>query len=143
LFECLTGAPPFSGSQVYALLAKVLFEPAPRLRDVRADMPEQLEQLLERMLAKDPAQRFGDAAQLLERLSELAPLLDLAAPTGGGSPALMGRLEQELVSVVLGAPSAEWGAFPSGVTLPAEQASEAVLPDVSAFGGELRRLADG
>ena len=56
LFECLTGDPPFVGAHVFSVLAKVLFEAAPRLRELRPEMPPGLDRLLEQMLGKDPSQ---------------------------------------------------------------------------------------
>ena len=38
-FECLTGAPPFVGEHVAAVLAKVLFEPLPDVRTLRPRDP--------------------------------------------------------------------------------------------------------
>jgi len=146
LFECLTGAPPFVGPHVVALLAKVLFEPSPRLREVRPELPEALEALLDGMLSKDPARRIPDASGVLERLDAMGALLDLAAPRGGAGAARPSHLEQELVSVILAAPAAAAaGANPTyrDSTLLPEQAPEAALPDVAAYGGEPKQLADG
>jgi tetratricopeptide (TPR) repeat protein len=146
LFECLTGAPPFVGPHIYALLAKVLFEPAPRLREVRPELPEALEALLDGMLAKDPARRIPDASRVLERLDALDCMLDIAAPRGAAAMARPSHLEQELVSVILAAPGADGAdanlAFRDSTLLP-EHTPDPALPDVSAYGGELKRLADG
>ena len=52
LFACLTGRPHFTGEQFAAVLAKILFEPAPALQTLRPGVPRRLGALLERMLAK-------------------------------------------------------------------------------------------
>ncbi len=59
LFECLTGDPRSSGDHVVAVLAKVLREEAPRVRDLRPELPAALDDLVTRMLAKNrrPARR--------------------------------------------------------------------------------------
>ncbi len=57
LFECLSGRPPFVAKDVPTLLGKILFEETPRVRTLRADVPAELDLLLARMLAKEPAQR--------------------------------------------------------------------------------------
>lgn len=57
LFECLAGRPPFLAKDVATLLGKVLFEEVPRIRTLREDVPDHVDQLLHRMLAKDPALR--------------------------------------------------------------------------------------
>ena len=71
MFKCLTGQPLFEAMNVMALLAKVLLEPAPTLREVRPDLPAELDRLVSRMLAKEPEERFEDgdaAARAIERL---------------------------------------------------------------------------
>lgn len=39
LFECLTGRPAFVGDHPMAILAKILFEEAPRVSELRAEHP--------------------------------------------------------------------------------------------------------
>jgi hypothetical protein len=128
LFECLTGDPPFVGAHVFTVLAKVLFMEAPRLRDLRAEMPAAVDELLERMLAKDPARRLADASAVLEALDALGPLSDVDPARAAPSPAAprASGAEQELVSVILATPTSD--AFE--------------LPDLSPYGAELKRLAD-
>jgi tetratricopeptide (TPR) repeat protein len=141
LFECLTGATPFVGPQVYALLAKVLFEPAPALRDVRPELPVALEPLLAAMLEKEPERRPRDAESVLARLNALGPLPALHAP--GSLAPRPRRGEQELVSIVLAAAIPSDADDASDATLVSDADSEALAADAGLFGGELRRLADG
>ncbi len=101
LFECLTGEPVFSGAQVVAVLAKVLREEAPRLRQLRPDLPAPLDDLVARMLAKDKTMRPVDGAAVLRELDGLGAV-------SGHAPAALGRPapglsegEQRLVSVLL------------------------------------------
>lgn len=105
LFECLTGARVFSGTHIAAMLAKILFEEAPRLRDRIGSMPEVLDDLVARMLAKEPAQRFEDgkvAASALKRLGalhspELDPTLEMPPPLARG----LTSSEKRAVAVIL------------------------------------------
>ncbi|MBA3819545.1 MAG: serine/threonine protein kinase, partial [Deltaproteobacteria bacterium] len=55
-FELITGAPPFGGS-MYVLSRLHRQLGMPRLRSLNADVPAELERLVERMLATDPAER--------------------------------------------------------------------------------------
>jgi serine/threonine protein kinase len=80
LFECLTGLPPFSGEQLAAVLAKILFTDPPPLRRLRPDLPAVLGDLLATMLHKDPAARPADADAVLARLHAIPGLADLPAP---------------------------------------------------------------
>ena len=52
LYECLTGQPPFLGEHIAALLSKVLFEEPPPVRSLRPEVPDTIEHLVHRMLAK-------------------------------------------------------------------------------------------
>ena len=72
LFECLAGRPAFQGQHVMALLAKLLIEEAPRLREIRPELPQELDDLVAQMLSKDPEQRPRDGAAVAETLEELS-----------------------------------------------------------------------
>lgn len=105
LYECLTGKPPFVGTNVAAVLAKILFQRTPSLRTVCPDVPEALELLLQRMLAKEPAERLGDAAAVLyaldhPQLPQSVPKADRTTLESGGTPALT-TSERRIFSVVL------------------------------------------
>ncbi len=83
LFELLVGEPPFSSAQggPMQIVLKHLREEPPRLSRLRPEVPPELEQLVARMLAKDPAAR-PDAAQTRRALVEI-----LAALTRHGDAA--------------------------------------------------------
>jgi tetratricopeptide (TPR) repeat protein len=72
LYECLAGDAPFSGRQVMAVLAKILLDPAPRLRQARADVPGELDELVARMLAKDPRERPTDGNAVVDELGAVS-----------------------------------------------------------------------
>jgi eukaryotic-like serine/threonine-protein kinase len=70
LFQMLTNALPFNDTTISALIHKHLNEPPPPLRGLRPDIPPALEDLVGRMLAKQPAdrpQRVGDVPDLFDR----------------------------------------------------------------------------
>jgi tetratricopeptide (TPR) repeat protein len=150
LFECLTGRVVFVGSHPMAVLAKILLEPPPRLRDLRPHMPRELDALLARMLASDPAARPRDGAALLAELAEIgggAPseAAERSRPRWSvAPPASITDGEQRALSVILaGVPRGR--AQPEAATLavpdPSETAALAAL--VEAHGGRLEPLADG
>jgi tetratricopeptide (TPR) repeat protein len=56
-YECLTGRPPFAGSHVLAIFARILVDEPTPLQLLRPEAPSALASLLARMLAKDPAAR--------------------------------------------------------------------------------------
>jgi serine/threonine-protein kinase len=63
MFTMLAGAPPFKGNQAEILKQHLNQTPAP-LRQQRADVPPPLETLVARLLAKSPADRPPDAAEV-------------------------------------------------------------------------------
>lgn len=73
LFELLTGEAPFDGTTVNQVLAQVLQDEAKLLRNLRPDLPEELEQVIARCLHKEPAQRFQNVADLASSLATFAP----------------------------------------------------------------------
>ena len=69
LYEMLAGDPPFIGSNVQAVIAKVLTEKPIRLRTIRDTVPPHVEAAVERALAKVPTDRFGTVGEFAEALS--------------------------------------------------------------------------
>jgi len=72
LYFALTGRPPFTGKSVGQLLQSHVNEVARSPSDWRADvLPSDLEAIVMRCLAKEPAHRFKDARELLEALQSV------------------------------------------------------------------------
>jgi serine/threonine-protein kinase len=72
LYEVLTLRAPYAGKDAKAILRKLLREPVvpPRQRAPDRDIPEELEEICLRCLAKDREQRFPSALALREALEE-------------------------------------------------------------------------
>ncbi|HZY89309.1 MAG TPA: DUF1583 domain-containing protein, partial [Gemmataceae bacterium] len=62
LYACCTGVPPFRGSTALAVLRQVNDEAPAPIRSRSPDVPAWLEAVVCRLMAKDPADRFGSAA---------------------------------------------------------------------------------
>lgn len=71
LYFLLTGEPPFVGGEVTEKLRKHASETPPNVRAARPDVPVELAQLMQSMMAKAPAQRFQDYDKLLKALDDL------------------------------------------------------------------------
>jgi serine/threonine-protein kinase len=76
LYELLTGVPPFQGPTTQSVLMKHVTNTAPSVRDHRPDVPVELDQQIQRALAKGPRDRFANAA-------------DLGAALGGSTTAVV------------------------------------------------------
>jgi serine/threonine protein kinase len=68
LFEVLTGQPPFTGDSPDVVAGKHLRDIPPSLIAARLDLSPNVEQVVQRALAKSPEQRFQTAAELAESL---------------------------------------------------------------------------
>ncbi|MGN9893385.1 protein kinase domain-containing protein [Micromonospora sp. L31] len=68
LFELLTGVPPFLSESAHEVGQKHLTELAPPVRLLRSDVPEDMARLIDRLLAKDPAERPEDAVAVRDAL---------------------------------------------------------------------------
>ncbi|HYH96448.1 protein kinase domain-containing protein [Hyalangium sp.] len=76
LYELITGQLPYSGLSLAELRARVTSEePVPPARQRRPDLPSEVEPVLARALAKDPAQRYPSAIELREALTQLQEAL--------------------------------------------------------------------
>ncbi|WP_437338809.1 serine/threonine-protein kinase [Sorangium sp. So ce394] len=90
LFECLTGQPAFAAASPMAALSKMLLEDPPRLRDARADAPAPLDELVARMLSRQPGDRPRDGAEVAAEIDRIAAMAGAwiappDAPTLSGS----------------------------------------------------------
>ena len=72
LHELISGDVPFSGTTFPEVLMKVMAEPAPPLRSIRPEVPEALEAVVLRCLAKAPSDRHSSVAALAVALAPFA-----------------------------------------------------------------------
>ncbi|MBI9051131.1 MAG: serine/threonine protein kinase [Anaerolineaceae bacterium] len=66
LYEMLAGKAPFVSDTPLAIIHKHINEPIPKMITYRLDISDQLEQVVEKALQKDPADRYQSAAKLFE-----------------------------------------------------------------------------
>ena len=72
LHHALTGRPPFDGGSGAATIGQHLHRPAPRPSELVAGLPPALDELVTRMLAKDPRDRPADMATVVRELDGLS-----------------------------------------------------------------------
>jgi serine/threonine protein kinase/tetratricopeptide (TPR) repeat protein len=105
LYECITGEPAFAATDPMAVFGKILFDDPPRASALAPDVPEAVETLLQRMLARSPADRPVSGDELAVEIRALR------RQVSSGQPVRQPRrlpvqhtltdLEQRLVSVVV------------------------------------------
>jgi serine/threonine-protein kinase len=89
-YEMLAGDPPFTGSSVQVIVAKVLSERPTPLRTLRDTVPPHVEQAVLTALAKLPADRFATAVDYAAALTaERFSTATTAAVAQAGGPALV------------------------------------------------------
>ena len=66
LYEAATGKPPFDGKSALAVLRRVTDETPPPLDEVVPDFPAWLSDAIDRLLAKQPEERFQTAAEVAD-----------------------------------------------------------------------------
>jgi len=142
LYECLTGAPPFNGDQLSVVFLKILQETPKRVRETRPDVPEALDDLIARMLLKEPSERPRDGEVVREELRRI----QVVAPVRTDGAIGLGRAEQRIMAFVVASPAdtsspAELtSTMPEAELLAGGRAARAV---VESHGGELSTMPDG
>ncbi|MFD0367908.1 protein kinase [Streptomyces sp. NPDC127114] len=130
LHELLSGNVPFAGSTALGVLHRHLHEAPVPVRRLRPEVPEALEALVLRLLAKDPQARPSGAQEVYEELLPLLPARG-AGPSGPLDPTRPFRR-----------PHAPWPDRSARVAAapPPPVAPAAARPDVAAAVDEVKRL---
>ena len=82
LYEMLTGQPPFSGDNLHATMYQVVHKTVPAPSEVCAGLPPAIDAIVARAMAREPAARYQDAAEMA---AELRRVLDTTAATLPGT----------------------------------------------------------
>ena len=69
MFEMLTGVRPFSADTPVATALKRLYEPPPLVRALAPDLDPRWEEVIQRCLARQPADRFSEASDVVAALT--------------------------------------------------------------------------
>ena len=86
LFELVSGRPPFEGKSAMTVMMKHLEEPVPDIRVLNTAVPDILVGILEKSLAKDPANRFNSALEIRDALQRVGS--EAIKATAGSAPIL-------------------------------------------------------
>jgi YVTN family beta-propeller protein len=73
LFECLAEVPPFRRESEFAVLWAHVNEPPPKLSERGEELPEELDAVVAKTLAKAPERRYASAGELIQAAREALP----------------------------------------------------------------------
>ncbi|GAB1388314.1 MAG: hypothetical protein AMXMBFR78_10600 [Rubrivivax sp.] len=76
LYQMVVGQRPFRGDSLIAVATKIASEPATPIDKGRTDIPASLRRVIDRCLAKNPAQRFQSGGELAEALVKVLAEID-------------------------------------------------------------------
>jgi serine/threonine protein kinase len=71
MYELITGFRPFRASSLSRLLNQIVHTTAAPINTLRADLPEELETIVSRMLSKEPKERYADAGEFAAQLTKI------------------------------------------------------------------------
>jgi acyl carrier protein len=99
LYQLCTGKMPFAGDSVLAVLTSLAVDTPIPPQQLNPDIPPALEAAIDRLLAKDPANRFQTAQQVMESLHEIKPPKAVAgaAPASAPITGSKNRIEKPLL----------------------------------------------
>ncbi|MGH8892497.1 MAG: serine/threonine-protein kinase [Actinomycetes bacterium] len=135
LFELLTGHAPFEGSDPGTVLRDQATRQPPTLRGFRPDLPEFLEDVVQRVLAKDPRRRHQNAADLIADLTAVShgaharPPDTIASDYSGGVSAFSEGRWEEAVELLTRVADADPGYEDVEDLLSAAEAALGAAPD--------------
>ena len=135
LYQMVAGERPFRGDNLVAVATQIANEPAPPLQQARPDAPPALRRVIERCLAKTPAQRFQSGADMADALVKVLGGIDEAARERAKPRIVPLRVKWALamaaiVAVVMGITAA----------LISQRQYEALLGQASDYGVSLARF---
>ncbi|HLY28242.1 MAG TPA: protein kinase [Aggregatilineales bacterium] len=80
LFEMLTGQLPFTADTPYSLMHKHIFDQPPLVRQIRHELPQSVENVISKALAKEPSQRHESAGALAQAYKAALGGISVAPP---------------------------------------------------------------
>jgi serine/threonine protein kinase len=80
LYEALVGEPPFDADTPLAILLKHMNDPLPIPREKNPEIPEPLERVMLKALAKQPEDRYASAEEMARALTDAAAAAGLGVP---------------------------------------------------------------
>ncbi|MGW1996058.1 protein kinase domain-containing protein [Embleya sp. NPDC001921] len=126
LYELLAGRPPFTGDSPFAVMNQHLVKDPSPPSALRPRIPDHVDAVVLRLLAKSPAQRYGSAAELRSALEDVEARLRTEAEPGSVVGAPLAQARSAPPPPPEGAPNIPTQALPAGDGAPRYVAAGAV-----------------
>ncbi len=81
LFEMLTGRPPFEGESAVDIVVKHMNEKVPSICHLRPDLPIEMDQFMQKAMAKSPAERYSTPREFISALEQVQQQIQAMQPT--------------------------------------------------------------
>ncbi len=135
LYQMIAGERPFRGDSLVAIATKIANDTATPLTQLRPEAPAALRRIVDRCLAKTPAQRYGSGQELAEALQKVLAEIDEAAREKAKPRILPLRIKWALsmaaiIAVVMGI----------SATLITQRQYEALMGQATDYGASLARF---
>jgi tetratricopeptide (TPR) repeat protein len=153
LYQAISGHAPFAAANLMAALVKSVLEDTPHLSAVFPEVPPEVDALVHRLMAKDPALRPTDGRAVVELIDALGEVRDDESTASALRPPTLTAHEQRLICVLLlsapgptapgpDAPTRDTVITAPGAMMDPEAQREAAAV-VRALGGRLEVLVGG
>ncbi|MHB8969842.1 MAG: ATP-binding protein [Pirellulaceae bacterium] len=141
LYECLTGHPPFGGDTAGEILFQHMTAPVAELATREMEVPQVLEEILQRLLRKDPRDRYQSAAGVLHDVLQLLSAIDHGERQ---PPLVLGTADprRSLTEPAFVARTAECATLQAEIEAARLHAARLVLVEGEAGSGKTRLLAE-
>ncbi|MFQ3593209.1 MAG: protein kinase [Gemmataceae bacterium] len=107
MYFCLTGSYPFpDGTAVEKMMCHQHKQPRP-IKEFNPEVPDELVAIVEKLMSKNPADRYANCTQLIEALRPLSGM--------GGAPVVQRRATMQMPRVRLPRPGAGESNVPTGL----------------------------
>ena len=83
LYEMLTGQLPFEGDYEYSIIYSIVNADPPTAASLNNQIPDDLDRIVQRCMAKEPADRYQSASDLLDDLQSASAVLRTGETTAG------------------------------------------------------------
>lgn len=98
IYHCLIGKPPFAGETIFDTITKHREAAIPSIRKRLPEVPEELDDLVTRLLSKEPERRYGSMT-VVEKI--LTRILEGTVGDSQGNPIIIDTQEEEKAAEML------------------------------------------